>query len=159
MACGSSTAQESVCSCVCKRSFIVRALRLLRLEEFFETAADAIEARGIIVRRDPDQSTLVVVNRSTRPLAGPCEITAGSAERVWSVTEKPIKRLCARQRKISIDLSEVRLVASAGLGAMLRSKKFAKRCGGSLRFSDAQPGVRNALRPSKLESGRLDDPA
>ena len=132
---------------------------MLRLEEFFETAPNAIEAREIIVSRDPDQSTPAVANRATRPLAGPGEITAGKAERVWGVTEKPIKRFCTRQRRISIDLSDVRLVASTGPGAMLRAKTFAKRCGGSLWLTGARTGVRSALRLSKLESGLLDDPA
>jgi N-acetylglucosaminyldiphosphoundecaprenol N-acetyl-beta-D-mannosaminyltransferase len=138
---------------------VLRALRLLRLEEFFETAPDAIEAREIIVSRDRDQSTPVVANRATRPLARPGEITAGKAERVWGVIEKPIKRFCVRQRRISIDLPDVRLVASTGLGAMFRAKTFAKRCGGSLWLTGARTGVRSALRPSKLESGLLDDPA
>jgi len=138
---------------------VLRALRLLRLEEFFETAADAIEARGIIVSRDPDQSIPAVVRRATRPLAGPGEITAGNAERVWSVTEKPIKRFCARQRKISIDLSNVRFVAGTRLGVTFRAKKFAERCGGSIRFAGPRPGARDVLRLSKHESGPPDNPA
>src|SRR6266516_1382927 len=136
---------------------VLRALRLLRLEGFFEMARDALEAREIIARRNQEQFILVVANGAGRPLAWQGEITADNAERVWSLTEEPINRFCAQQRKISIDLSGVRFVDSTGLGVMVRAKEFAERRGGSLRFAGAQPGVRNVLRLSKLESGLLDD--
>jgi len=138
---------------------VLRALRLLRLEGFFEMARDALEAREIIARRNQEQFILVVANGAGRPLAWQGEITADNAERVWSLTEEPINRFCAQQRKISIDLSGVRFVDSTGLGVMVRAKEFAERRGRSLRFAGAQPGVRNVLRLSKLESGLLDDAA
>jgi anti-anti-sigma factor len=138
---------------------VLRALRLLRLEELFEIAADAVEARETIARRNQEQSTLVLVNGANRSLAWHGEITADNAERVWSLTEEPIHRFCAQQRRISIDLSGLRFVGSTGLGIMIRAKEFAERSGGTLRFSGAQPGVRNVLRLSNLESGLLDDAA
>ena len=122
-------------------------------------ATDAVEARKIIVRRNQEQLTLVVVHGANRPLAWQGEITADNAERVWSLTEEPINRFCAQRREISVDLSDVRFVDSAGLSVMVRAKEFAERLGGSLRFTGAQPGVRNVLRVSKLESGLLDDAA
>ena len=138
---------------------VLRALRLMRLEELFETATDALEARALIARRDREQSTLVVVNGASRPLAWQGEITADNAERVWRLTEEPINRYCAQRRKVFIDLSDVRFVDSTGLGIMVRAKQFAERWGGSLRFAGAQPDVRSVLRLSRLESGLLDDAA
>jgi len=136
---------------------VLRALRLLRLEKFFETAADAIEARGIIISHETEQTVPAAVNRAPRPLVGPGDITAGNAERIGSVTEKPLKRFCAKQRKISIDLSNVRFVAGARTDAMFRAKILAERCGGS-RFAGLRSGVRNVRRLSKLESGAPDGP-
>src|SRR4030095_9289256 len=101
---------------------VLRALRLLRLEEYFETAADAIEARLIISRRDQEQSPLVVVIRATRPLALPCGFIACNAQRSWSVTEKRLNRFCVQRLKISIDLSDARFVASTGPGINFRTK-------------------------------------
>ena len=110
---------------------VLRALRLLRLEAFFQRATDAVEARAIIARRDQEQLTLVVVSGATRPLAWQGEITAENAERIWSLTEERINRFCAQRRKISIDLPDVRFVDSTGLGVMVRAKEFAARLGGS----------------------------
>jgi N-acetylglucosaminyldiphosphoundecaprenol N-acetyl-beta-D-mannosaminyltransferase len=131
---------------------VLRALRLLRLEEFFEMAADAVEAREIILRRDQEQSTQAGVERATRPLAWQREITTDDAERVWSLGEKPIHRFYAQQRKISIDLSEVCFVGRTGPGRMIRAKQFAVRWGGSFHFAGVLPCVRKGVRLSRLES-------
>jgi len=100
-----------------------------------------------------------VVNGAGRPLAWQGEITADNAERVWRLTEEPINRFCAQHRNVLIDLSDLRFVDSTGLGVMVRAKQFAKRWGGSLRFTGARLGVRRVLRLSRLESGLLDDAA
>jgi N-acetylglucosaminyldiphosphoundecaprenol N-acetyl-beta-D-mannosaminyltransferase len=136
-----------------------RALRWLRLEECFELATDALDARAIITRRDQEKATPVLVTDTARSLAWQGEITADNAERVWSLTREPLNRLCALGRKISIDLSEVRFVDGTGLGVMVRARELAERQGGCLRFAEAQPAVRNVLNLATLDSLLMDSAA
>ena len=128
-----------------------RLLKLMRLEECLEIASDAVEARAIIERRNLERSTQVVVNGETRPLAWRGEITALNVEPVWEATRAQIERLGQAQRRLSIDISDVRFIDSAGLGVMVRANKFARQRDCELRFAGIQPGVRNVLRLSRLE--------
>ena len=56
-----------------------------------------------------------------------------------------------RQRKITIDLSNVRFIDSTGLGLMVRAKKLTLSHGAQLAFTGLQPTVRNVLRIAKME--------
>src|SRR5207253_11520356 len=61
---------------------VQRALALMQLTEFFEIAADAIEAREWIRLREGERSRLVT-NGARRPLVWQGEITAANAEEIW----------------------------------------------------------------------------
>lgn len=136
-----------------------RTLQWLRLHDYFETAADAVEAREIIAGRDQEQSALVAADGATRSLAWRGEVTVANAGEVWRLTEAQIAGLSARQKIISLDLSEVRFVDSTGLGVMVRAKKFAARRGNQLLFTGLRSDVRNVLRLSKLAAFLLDKAA
>jgi anti-sigma B factor antagonist len=136
-----------------------RLLALMRLEDCFEVASDAIEARAIIERRNRERSAQVVVNGETRPLAWRGEITALNAEAVWEATRAQIERLGTARGRLSIDISDLRFIDSTGLGVLIRAKKFARQHECELRFVGIQPGVRNVLRLSRLESLLASDAA
>jgi anti-anti-sigma factor len=62
-----------------------------------------------------------------------------------------------RQRKVTIDLSNVRFIDSTGLGLMVRAKKLVASHGAQLSFSGLQPTVRNVVRIAKMEEYLLSD--
>src|SRR2546426_4793975 len=132
-----------------------RALALMRLEDFFEIAADAIGAREVIEARKQERSTRVV-NGAGRSLVWQGEITAANAEEVWQQTRAEINSMSSWRKEWPIDLSQVRFIDSSGLGVMIHAKKYAPRRGARVRFAGASPTVRNVLRLSKLESFLLD---
>ena len=135
---------------------VQRALARMRLEDFFEVAADAIEARELIAARERERSAQVV-NGARRPLVWRGEITAANAEEVWRQTREEINSMSSWRKQWTVDLSHVRFIDSSGIGVMVRAKKYAPRRGACVRFAGASPVVRNVLRLSKLESFLLDD--
>lgn len=135
-----------------------RTLALMRLEDFFEAASDAVEARQLIESRERERA-MQVIKGARRPLVWQGEITATNAEEVWRQTRIEINSMSSWRKQWIIDLSQVRFIDSSGLGVMIRAKKYAPRRGAKVRFAGASPAVRNVLRLSKLESFLLDDAA
>jgi len=133
-----------------------RALALMRVEDFFEMADDAIRARELIEARERERSARVI-NGARRPLIWRGEITAANAEEVWRQTRAEINSMSSWRKQWVIDLSQVRFIDSTGVGVMVRAKKYAPRRGASVRFADASTAVRNVVRLSKLESALLGD--
>jgi N-acetylglucosaminyldiphosphoundecaprenol N-acetyl-beta-D-mannosaminyltransferase len=127
---------------------VQRTLVLMRLENFFMNARNAVEARRLIEARRQEQSA-VVVNGETGPLIWQGEITSTNAEEVWRLTETHLDRSSDRQ---VIDLSGLRFIDSAGVALMVRAKQLARQRGMTLRCAGAGPAVRNVLRLSKLET-------
>ena len=140
---------------------VKRALSLMRLDDYFALAPDAEFARELIESRALEQ------RQSVDAHAGPSrvsvgwhgEITAANAEPVWQDMEKRLASNEAPARKWVVDLSHVRFIDSAGLGIMVRARKFAHRRGCKLDFTGAQPPVRNVLRIARLETFLLEDTA
>ena len=134
---------------------VQRALALMQLTEFFEIAADAIEAREWIRLRERERSRLVT-NGARRPLVWQGEITAANAEEIWRQTRTEINLMSSWRKQWVIDLSPVRFIDSTGVSVMIRAKKYAPSRGAKIRFAGASPAVRNVLRAARLESF-LDD--
>ena len=133
-----------------------RALVLMRLEDCFETASDAIEAREMIEARERERSAQVL-NGARRPLVWQGEITAANAQEIWRQTRTEINSMSSWRKQWIIDLSQVRFIDSSGMGVMVRARKYAPRRGANVRFAGASPSIRNVLRLSKLETFLLDD--
>jgi anti-anti-sigma factor len=137
---------------------VTRALRLMRLTDFFEIVRDpsAVDAllTGTIEQNgaSPEQG-----GATGETLVWRGEITAANAESVWELALPYLKRPCSSGHK-TIDLSRVRFIDSTGLGLMIRAKKLSLSREESLKFVGLQPAVRNVIRLSRLESFLLGPP-
>ena len=131
-----------------------RALRLMRLEEFFATAADVPAAIKLIESRLEEISGAIISPglAGARELKWQGEVTAANAEEVWYVTQAHLSAAAAAaQPEVIIDLSTVRFIDSSGLGVMVRAKKLAQRHGTRLVFTNLQPAARNVIQLARLE--------
>jgi exopolysaccharide biosynthesis WecB/TagA/CpsF family protein/anti-anti-sigma factor len=138
---------------------MTRALNLLRVQEFFETAADLTAAGELIATRLREQGTVVSANsNSATSMLWQGEITTANAEAVWRATEARITS-AAPPRKLVIDLSRVRFIDSAGLGLLERTRKLAQRRGLRLDFTGARPAVRNVLHLARWDGFLRTEPA
>lgn len=127
-----------------------RALKAMQLEDFFEVATDALEARRVIQARLRDQYSLPGGD-STSLLVWLGEIPATDAEQIWQCTQAAIHRAQSTAKLWIIDLAAVRFMDGAGVNLLLRSVESASACGICLRFSYPSARVRDVLRASNLE--------
>jgi N-acetylglucosaminyldiphosphoundecaprenol N-acetyl-beta-D-mannosaminyltransferase len=131
---------------------VQKAMKLMRLTEFFDSAPDLGRAMHILVERSRELQG--AVRPRTAAASGPLvwygEITAANARDVWQRTETFLGG--SKPKDVwTIDLSAVRFIDSSGLGLMVRAKKLTNSRGASLHFTAAQPNVANVIRLSRLE--------
>ncbi|MHB8524062.1 MAG: WecB/TagA/CpsF family glycosyltransferase [Limisphaerales bacterium] len=139
---------------------VQHALRLMRLEDFFLTAADASEARRLIASQEsPPGGPNGTPPRLSQPLLWQDDITAANVERVWKLTQSQLLAADPGTDPMIIDLSAVRFIDCSGLGVMVRVKSLAAQQRRRLRFVGAGPNVRNVLRLARLESALLGEPS
>ena len=128
-----------------------KALRLMRLTEFFHIAANENTALEMLaqLKQEPLLSAgLPEVISNVLRWRG--EVTAANAEALWEATRKYLSAPSLDARK-TIELSEVRFIDSTGLGLMVRAKKLSTAANQNLAFVGLRPQVRNVLRLSRLE--------
>lgn len=130
---------------------VLRALKLMRLSDFFHLAIN-------------DQHAVQVVQETSgagiRPQSLPeqdlsrlrwhGEVTAANADLVWEYTQQYLVSAPGTTKK-TIDLQDVRFIDSSGLGLMIRAKKLSLASGQDLTFTGMRPPVRNVVRLSRLE--------
>lgn len=135
------------------------ALKLMRLQDFFTIARDFFHARKIANSAAVVNPVLLQQNYfpSKPALFWRGEITAANASQVWEITQQQIALRTQTRTPMRIDLSSLQFIDSAGVDLMLRARRNAAGCGLNLRFTGAQPNVRNVLRVSNLESVILDN--
>jgi len=128
-----------------------RALKLMRIEEFFLTAPDLASAEYVIQVRAREQSASVTLRTAAAvtPLVWHGEITAANVERVWEDTRTYLESP-RPERELALDLSDVRFIDSSGLALLIRAKKLAQRQGAKLTFNGIQPAVRNVIHIAQL---------
>jgi N-acetylglucosaminyldiphosphoundecaprenol N-acetyl-beta-D-mannosaminyltransferase len=127
-----------------------RALKAMRLEQFFEFASDALEARAVLKARAREQDAFKG-DESTSLLVWLGEIPAINAEQIWQCTRAAIHNAHANAESWTLDLAAVRFMDSSGVNFLQHAVEFARVHGIRLRFSDPSPPVRNVLRASKRE--------
>lgn len=136
---------------------VSRALRLMRLTDFFQIASDERSVERLL--GDGEEQTDKFNTHGTAAAAGVLrwrgEITAANAESVWEKTQPYLASWEAGKTK-TIDLSQVRFIDSTGLGLMVRAKKLSLARAETLRFVGLLPAVRNVIRLSRLENFLLD---
>jgi N-acetylglucosaminyldiphosphoundecaprenol N-acetyl-beta-D-mannosaminyltransferase len=127
-----------------------RALKAMRLEQFFEIASDALEARAVLQAQACEQDAFMG-DESTSLLVWLGEIPASSAEQIWQCTQAAIHRNHSTAESWTLDLAGVRFMDIGGVNLLLRAVETARAHGIRLRFSDPSPAVHNVLRASKRE--------
>ena len=120
------------------------------MEDFFEYAKDALEARAVIEARFRERCA-VREGDSTSPLAWLGDITATNTEQIWQRTWTAINRADSAVESWTIDLAAVRFMDSGGVKLLLRAVEMARLSGVRLHFNAPSTPVRNVLRVSKLE--------
>jgi N-acetylglucosaminyldiphosphoundecaprenol N-acetyl-beta-D-mannosaminyltransferase len=128
-----------------------RALELMRLQHFFDTATDLPSAQALIAARRREQTGAVQwrTPAAANLLLWQGEITAANAQDVWQRTETHLTD--RRGRDLVIDMSGVRFMDSTGLGMMVRARKLAQREHVKLEFTHLQPAVQNVVHLARLE--------
>jgi N-acetylglucosaminyldiphosphoundecaprenol N-acetyl-beta-D-mannosaminyltransferase len=124
------------------------ALKLMHIENYFEIAGDAIEAREIIESRAREQKIALITPTQPLPLQG--EITNTNVEKLWRRTRAAMKRR-AFGRRLLIDLADVRFMDTSGVKMLLHMQEFAVRWGIRLAFCNPSDAVRNVLHSAKLD--------
>jgi N-acetylglucosaminyldiphosphoundecaprenol N-acetyl-beta-D-mannosaminyltransferase len=128
-----------------------RALKLMRLEQFFVTAPDLETAQQILETLEAEETAVTLpLPGSQGPLRWQGEITAANAEEVWRHTCTHLLD-ASQQGSALLDLSSVRFIDSSGLGLMIRARKLAASRGTVLVFVAPPAAVRNVIRIARLE--------
>jgi N-acetylglucosaminyldiphosphoundecaprenol N-acetyl-beta-D-mannosaminyltransferase len=137
-----------------------RALKLMRISDFFSSAPDFASAQFLLQVRAREQSAAVTLRTAAAvtPLVWHGEITAANAGQVWENTRAYLE--AARpERELALDLSAVRFIDSSGLGLLIRAKKLARQQGAKLIFKGIQPAVKNVIQIAHLEGFLQNDDA
>jgi N-acetylglucosaminyldiphosphoundecaprenol N-acetyl-beta-D-mannosaminyltransferase len=128
-----------------------RAWRMMRLEDFFLNASDAVEARRFIEERREEGESPVVMGGEARPLRWRGDVTAANAGELWKRMRDEIKSQCSWWKHWTVDLGEVRFIDSAGVALMRRLKQYAPRKGARIHFVEAPEKVQMVLRRTGME--------
>lgn len=132
---------------------LLRALKLMRLEEFFlstpslEQAEEWARTSGMAAA-----VRLKSIPESGLPaIAWNGELTAANAEDVWVRTMDHITARSLVQREMVIDISNLQFIDSTGLSVMLKAKKYGLRQGVKVGFTQPRPNVMNVIHLSRLD--------
>jgi anti-anti-sigma factor len=135
---------------------VTRALKFMRVQDFFISAPDVAAAQKIRESRNHQDQPQTLEPESapgTGALVWRGEITAANAERLWELARAALATL---GEGFVIDLSAVPYIDSSGLGLLVRAKKLAQSQGHALKLIGLQPAVRNVLHLSRLEKFLLE---
>lgn len=147
-------ASDSILVLVAPSQPIRRALKLLRLQEFFLVSESADAGRKAIAER-LGQRAVTPPSFEDDSMSGPVaiawhgEITAANVNRIWERTLAHLDQ-CRSAQKWRIDLSDVRFMDSSGLGILVRLKKLARARERYLEVVGTQPAVRNVIQIAQL---------
>lgn len=136
---------------------VLRALGLMRVENFFCIAPDLNAAR-VLVHERLSEANVVTSNRSgaDASLAWQGDITAANEESVWRMTRLALCHSSGQDTVMNINLAGVRFIDSTGVRLMVRVRKEARHRGIQVRFTAPAPGVQNVLRVLRMERHLLD---
>ena len=139
---------------------LCRALKLMRISEFFFCAPDLASAHYVVQVHARERSAAVTLRTpaAVTPLLWHGEITAANARQVWDSTRAYLQAP-RPERELALDLSGVRFIDSSGLGLMIRAKKLAQKHGVKLVLNGIQPAVQNVIHIAHLEEFLLNDNA
>ena len=119
------------------------------------TVSPTVEAATALVASREVEAIVVVTMgypNPEEPLAWQGEVFAANTEEVWRMTEPHLVYSVGKHERVTINLAELRFLDSAGVGLMVRVRKYARRSGLELRFSSPRPNVRNVICQLQLEA-------
>ncbi len=132
---------------------VVRALRLMQLDDVFPVAPDLASARRLIDERRRQRAESVSENAALDGvIAWHGELTAENVHSVWLATQPHAEQRAKAGGALTIDLSDLRFVDSAGLLLMKR----AQQSGTPLAFRQPSPAVRRIARLAGVERSLFD---
>jgi anti-anti-sigma factor len=134
---------------------VKRVLKVMRLEDFFLTASDALEARELITARNQAEQSPVLTDGPLSPVVWQGEITTANAAKVWELTRREIKSRSSWRKEWVIDLSGVTFMDSEGAALMGRLQQYAPRRGAHVHFTGASDKVCDVLRRAGIEDSLL----
>jgi anti-anti-sigma factor len=123
---------------------VLDALRALKLERFFLIARDVIQARELI----QEQNAAPHKKREQLLLRG--EITTRNGPFVWQEMQRLLSYACSHG-SVTLDMSAVRFIDSAGAMLLLRAQRLAQKQGAKLCLIGVQKDVRNVLEHAELD--------
>lgn len=133
---------------------VSRALELMRLTEFFPTAADATSAQALAQERVDERNVAATPGLRETPCAlnWRGDIVAANADEVWRLTRIHLEQTDGPGAGMSINLAGVRFIDSTGVQLMVRVRKAARQRGTPFTFQNPQPAVLNVLRLLGMET-------
>jgi len=135
-----------------------KALESEGLGPIFLIATDTLEARDRILALEREKLAVVTLStHSTLPLLWKGTITAGNVDQVWAIAQAQIESFPDIDDPITIDLSGMTFIDSAGAALLSRVRTYAGYKGATVRFLEPSGPVRNVLRASKQESVLVDE--
>jgi anti-anti-sigma factor len=128
-----------------------RVRRELKLDDFFLIAEGLAQAQQQVAESMGYGPSTVLNEGAGQPLIWQGEITAANAEGAWLVTALHLITRGKAASPVPIDLSRLRFLDSSGAGLMLRVAQLGRQFDTDVRFTGAQPNVRNVLRLTQTD--------
>lgn len=134
---------------------LVRALAMMKLEEFFTQASEVRGALELAVARRCESSVAARPGPlgAPHPIVWQGEITAVNVGEVTQSTESCMVGISG---KLTIDLTAVRFIDSSGIGLMVKLRKEARQRNVEMAFVGASENVRSVARLLRLEDYLFD---
>jgi anti-anti-sigma factor/exopolysaccharide biosynthesis WecB/TagA/CpsF family protein len=135
---------------IAPRSPVEAALKLLKLDEFFNIQASLNGAHILMESVAAAPVVTSGVAETELHIRWTGEITALNATELGMHTDSELAQVSPGM-SVVIDLARVSFVDSTGIGLMVRFKKNLQRRDIALKFKNASISVRNVLRHTQLE--------
>jgi N-acetylglucosaminyldiphosphoundecaprenol N-acetyl-beta-D-mannosaminyltransferase len=132
---------------------VVKLLQMTRLNSLFTQAASREEAMNKILKPEEPTQPLSPSRPKTVPLhlSWSGAVTSNGVDGLWRGAVGIIQNAADARNPVVIDLKDVQMMDSGGLGLMARLKDHATSQHIHLRFTNASPVVHESLRHEHME--------
>ena len=127
---------------------VSRNIALMKLTEFFPVGA-TVDVAWQVAQDAMNRASDGSPTEEGIALHLQGEITEANAAESFAYCEEWVRRF-AYGKKVSVDLSQVGFVDSAGISVLVRLRKWVRAVGGEIEMSNPTPVVENVLRVSGL---------
>ena len=122
------------------------ALATMLLNEMMPEAPTFRTARRMIAKRRSERHVVVGLNPARTGLEWHGEIIASTSDEVWRITVPYVKIYACHEKRIDINIEDVRFIDSTGVSLMIKVRKLGAPLGLAVVFSTPPPIVENAIR-------------